>query len=172
MILKAFKEKSNQKYYKSLLNSRKAIFTSTKVKTIGVLLNLEEYDDFESFRTYFKELGLISPKSKVAAFIDDEKKITNLWDTYFIPKNFGWKGKVNSVDLQSFIDTEFDILISFYKTDTLELNLITAMSKAHFKVGLSETDQRLHDLIIDVTVKEFSTFKNELKKYLNVLNKI
>ena len=42
MILKAFKEKSNQKYINNLLNSRKAVFTTNKVKTIGVLLNLED----------------------------------------------------------------------------------------------------------------------------------
>ncbi|WP_353778543.1 hypothetical protein [Winogradskyella sp. 3972H.M.0a.05] len=172
MILKAFREKSNQKYINSLLNSRKAVFTNDKVKTIGVLLNLEEYDDFESFRLYFKELGLTSPKSKVAAFVNDEKKINNLWDTYFIPKNFGWKGKVNSIDLQTFLDTEFDVLISYFKSDILELNLITALSKAKFKVGLSGVDERLYDLIIDVEVRQQEVFKLELKKYLTVLNKL
>ncbi len=172
MILKGFKEKSNQKYINNLLNARKAVFNNKKIETIGVLLNLGEYDDFESFRTFFKELQLISPKSKVAAFVEDEKSITNLWDTYFIPKNFGWKGKINSVDLQSFIDADFDVLISFYKQNVLELNLITALSKAHFKVGLSGLDERLHDLIIDVNPKQFKVFKKELKKYLMVLNKL
>ena len=113
MILKAFKEKSNKKYINELLNSRKAVFTNDKVKTIGVLLNLDEYDDFEAFRAYFKSIGLTSPKSKVIAFVDDEKKISNHWDLYFTPKDFGWKGKINSIDLQTFIDTEFDLLISY-----------------------------------------------------------
>ncbi len=172
MILKGFKEKSNQKYINNLLNARKAVFNNKKIETIGVLLNLGEYDDFESFRIFFKEMQLISPKSKVVAFVEDEKSITNHWDTYFIPKNFGWKGKINSVDLQSFIDTDFDVLISFYKQDVLELNLITALSKAEFKVGLSGLDERLHDLIIDVNPKQFKVFKKELKKYLLVLNKL
>lgn len=172
MILKVFKEKSNQKFIKDLLNARRSVISDAKVQTVGVLLNLEEFDDFESFRAYFKELGLVSPKSKVVAFIEDEKKITNLWDTYFIPKNFGWKGKILSVDLQSFIDTEFDVLISYYKQDRLETNLITALSKAKFKVGLSGLDDRLYDLIIDVPIKNFRTFKFELKKYLTVLRKL
>ncbi|MDT0557534.1 hypothetical protein RM697_02665 [Ichthyenterobacterium sp. W332] len=172
MILKVFKEKSNQKFINSLLSARRAAFSNSKVQTIGVLLNIEEYDDFESFRVYFKSLGLVSPKCKVVAFIDDEKKISNLWDTYFISKNFGWKGKILSVDLQSFINYEFDVLISYYKKDQLETNLITAMSKAKFKVGLSGLDERLYDLIIDVPINNFKTFKFELKKYLTVLRKL
>lgn len=172
MIFKVFKEKSNQKFINKLLQARRVGVTNAKVQNIGVLLNLEEYDDFESFRIYFKELGLTSPKSKVTAFVEDEKQITNLWDTYFIPKNFGWKGKITSVDLQSFIDFEFDVLISYYKKDRLETNLITALSKAKFKVGLSGLDERLYDLIIDVPIKDFRTFKFELKKYLTVLRKL
>ena len=172
MILKAFREKSNKKYINELLNSRKAVFTNEKVKTIGVLLNLSEYDDFESFRTYFKSLELTSPKSKVIAFVVDEKKVENHWDLHFTPKDFGWKGKVNNIDLQTFIDMQFDVLISYYKSNIMELNLVTTLSKANFKVGISNTDKRMYDLIIDVAVNEFDVFKDELKKYLTVLNKI
>lgn len=172
MILKVFKEKSNQKFINNLLSARRAVISNAKVQTVGVLLNLEEYDDFESFKAYFKELGLISPISKVVAFVDDEKKIENHRNTYFISKNFGWKGKITSVDLQSFIDTEFDVLISYYKSNQLETNMITAMSKAKFKVGLSGLDERLYDLIIDVPINKFKVFKFELKKYLTVLRKL
>ena len=44
--------------------------------------------------------------------------------------------------------------------------------KANFKIGLSNTDQRLYDLIIDVKPDQFGVFKEELKKYLTVLNKL
>ena len=65
-----------------------------------------------------------------------------------------------------------DVLISFYKQESLELNLITALSKANFKVGLARNDERLYDLIMDLKPKEIETFKKEFKKYLNILNKI
>jgi hypothetical protein len=39
-------------------------------------------------------------------------------------------------------------------------------------VGISNEDERLHDLIIDVALKDQSTFKVELVKYLKTLNKI
>ena len=46
------------------------------------------------------------------------------------------------------------------------------MSKAKFKVGISNEDDRLHDLIIDLPLKNQSTFKVELIKYLKTLKKI
>ena len=133
MFLKAFKEKSNRKYINKLLDIPKAAVNNNKVKTIAVLLNANEYDDFESFRLYFKELNLTSPKHKVVAFVNDDKYESSQWETYFSPKDFGWKGKLNNIDLQSFVDEDYDVLISFYKQESLELNLITALSKANLR---------------------------------------
>jgi len=172
MILKAFKEKSNQKYINKLLVARKAAVDSRKISSVGVILNVNEFKDFEAFRAYLKTLGIKTNKTKIIAFVEDEKDQGYHWETYFNPKDFGWKGKINNVELQSFIDTEFDALISFYKEDTVELNSITAQSNANFKIGLSNTDQRLYDLIIDVKPSDFLLFKDELKKYLTVLNKL
>ena len=172
MILKAFKTKSNQKYVNSLLQARKAMVNSKKVRNIAVLLFADEFIDFDQFRAYFKELNLTSPKHRIIAFTLDDKFEGSQWETYFSPKDFGWKGKINNIDLQSFLDEDYDVLISYYKTNNVLLNLITATSKANLKVGLTRTDERLYDLIIDVSPEKFDTFKIEFKKYLNILNKL
>jgi hypothetical protein len=172
MILRAFKEKSIRKYVNKLLETPKAVVNNNKVKTVAVLLNAEEFDDFEAFRHYFKAMGLTSPKHKVIAFTQDDKYESSQWEIYFSPKDFGWKGTIKNNDLQAFIDEHYDVLISYYKNEDLLLNFITAASKANFKVGLCRNDERLYDLIIDVKPKEIKTFKDELKKYLNILNKL
>ncbi|MEH6536269.1 MAG: hypothetical protein V7719_07755 [Psychroserpens sp.] len=172
MILKAFKTKSNQKYINKLLNARRVEVRHTKMNTVGVILNRSEFSDFEAFRAYFKSLGMQQARTKIIAFVEDPKDSNELWDTYFNPKDFGWKGKIKNIDLQSFIDTKFDVLISFYRESHLELDMITASSKANFKVGLTDEDDRLYDLMIDVETKNFNVFKEELKKYLTVLNKL
>ncbi len=64
------------------------------------------------------------------------------------------------------------MLICYYKEQVLQLDLITAASKANLKVGISRTDERLYDLIIDVALRDINIFKQELKKYLNILNKL
>jgi len=172
MILKAFKTNSNQKYINKLLSTRQVAVSNKVMSSVGVILNMAEFSDFEAFRTFFKSLGLQPARIKIIAFVEDVKSANPLWDTYFNPKDFGWKGKINNIELQTFIDTDFDVLVSFYKEDCLELNLITAASKANFKVGLSAVDNRLYDLMVDVSTKELEVFKSELTKYLNVLNKI
>ena len=172
MILKAFKEKSIQKYVNKLLASRKAQVNSNKVKTVAVLLNTSEFHEFEVFKVYFKELGLNSPKHKIIAFTLDDKLEHNKWNTHYSPKDFGWKGKIKNIDLEAFINEPYDVLICYYKKEVLQLDLITAASNANLKVGISRNDERLYDLIIDVALKDINIFKEELKKYLNILNKL
>ncbi|NRD21147.1 hypothetical protein HNV08_13900 [Winogradskyella eckloniae] len=172
MILKAFKEKSNRKYVNKLLAERKSSVNNDKVKTVAVLLNASEFHEFEVFRVYFKELGLNSPKHKIVAFTMDDKLEHNQWNAHFSPKDFGWNGKIKNLDLQSFIDEPFDMLICFFKNPVLQLNQMTAVSNANFKVGISKEDERLYDLIIDVELKNINIFKQELKKYLNILKKL
>ncbi|EDP69886.1 hypothetical protein FBALC1_10152 [Flavobacteriales bacterium ALC-1] len=172
MILKAFKEKSIQKYVNTLLNARKAAISNAKVKTVAVLLNTSEFHEFEVFRVYFKELGLTSPKHKIIAFTLDDKLEHNKWNTHYSPKDFGWKGKIKNIDLDSFIKEPYDVLICYYKKEVLQLDLIAAASKANLKVGISKKDERLYDLIIDVALKDINIFKQELKKYLTILNKL
>lgn len=172
MFLKLFKEKSLQKYVNKLLASRKADVNNTKVKTIAVLLNASEFHEFEVFRIYFKELGLNSPKHNIVAFTLDDKLDHNKWNTHYSPKDFGWSGKTNNLELEAFLNEPYDLLICYFKTQVLHLDYMTAASKANLKVGISKHDERLYDLIIDVELKDINIFKNELKKYLNILNKL
>ncbi len=172
MILKAFKEKSNQKYVNKLLAARKATVNNKKVVSIGVILNVSEFNDYEAFRAYFKALGLTSPKHKIVAFSSDENAEHNQWDTMYTMKDFGWKGKINNVDLQTFLDTDYDALICYYKKDLLPLNQLALMSKSNFKIGISIDKEQFFDLIIDVKTSQFEIFKEELKKYLTILNKL
>lgn len=172
MILKAFKEKSNQKYLNKLLATNKSVVNNEKIKTVAVLLNASEFHEFEVFRGYFKELGLTSPKHKVVAFTLDDKLEHNQWNTHFNPKDFGWKGKIKNTDLEEFINEPYDLLICFFKNRVLELDLITAASKANLKVGISNEDERLYDLIINVDLKDINLFKQELKKYLHIFKKL
>ena len=90
----------------------------------------------------------------------------------FYPQNFGWKGKIEGLDLIDFINEPFDALISYYHGDELELNMATALSKANFKIGITNKDERLYDFIINIQPNQINVFKNELIKYLKVFNKI
>ena len=172
MILKGFKKKSNKKYLNKLLSKRHVNVTSSKIESLGVVLNIDEFDDFESFRKLVDFIKIRANRLKIIAFSENKKDDLNSWDDCFNPKDFGWNGIVNNIELQSFLNKDFDVLISYYQQDVLELKLITASSKSKFKVGILQADERLNDLIIKTDIKEFKVFKNEIFRYLTILNKI
>ncbi|MBT8273825.1 MAG: hypothetical protein KJO77_08465 [Bacteroidia bacterium] len=172
MFLKRFREKSNQKYIEKILNSEVRNVHKNKVESVGVILNNDEFKNLDQMRLMLKNVGIKDNKVKFISFIEDEKSKPNSWDAFFNPKDFGWKGKINNVELQEFINTEFDALISYFNHDIPELNFVTALSRANFKIGISNHDPRLYDLIIDIETKHLHVFQNEILKYLKVLNKI
>lgn len=172
MILKAFKRKSNEKYLNNVLSVRNVHINNTKIESLGIIINTDEVDGFEQFKDLAANLNVRANKVKVIAFSKEKKEIQNSWDSCFNHKDLGWKGTIKNVELKAFLNTEFDTLISYYFKDALELKLFTAMSRAHFKIGVLQTDARLNDLIIKTNLKEFNVFKKEIIKYLTILNKI
>ena len=137
-----------------------------------------EYDGFISTgfdkigEDFFKDLNLLPSDQKFLIFSKTDSTNYNKWDDVFESKDFGWKGKIKNNDLQNFINYKFDVLISFYTVNEIELNQVTAMSQANFKVGISNDDERLYDLIIDIMPSDFKNFKTEFKKYITILNKL
>ena len=170
MFLKLFKDKSNQKYINRILNSRISNVNKKRIESVGVLLNLEEFSDYDALKQFLKSINVLENKVKFIAFIEDEKDALNSWDSYYYAKDFGWRGKINNIELEEFINSKFDVLISYYKKDRYELNVVTALSKANFKVGLASHDERLNDFIVKIEPNQFKTFKSELLKYFSVLN--
>ena len=172
MFLQRFKKKTNQNHINKILNSRNISVNDNKIESVGVILNLDEFNEHEDLGQFLKSIGIRENKIKFITYITDKKLVPNTWDSYFDPKDFGWNGKIKSIELQDFINTKFDALISYCKADNLELNTVTALSKANFKIGISGNDQRLNDFIIDVKSNQINIFKQETLKYLKVLNKI
>lgn len=172
MILKGFKEKSIKKKLNALLDSPNVVVEDGFVKSIGVLFNADEVGDFEMFKTLSDYLNVRPNKLKIIAFTENKKENLFSWNVCFNPKDIGWHGKINNTELETFLNTDFDLLISFYTSDVLELKLLTALSKAKYKAGIFQNDKRLNDLIISTNIKQFSAFKSELKKYLKVFNKL
>lgn len=172
MILKGFREKSIKKYLNKLLQERQVTITDSKVTSLGVILNIDEFNDFEFFRKLADYINIRSDKLKIIAFSESKKDDLNSWDLCFNPKDFGWNGIIKNQEMQAFLDTKFDALISYYEKDVLEIKLMTAFSKAKFKIGILQTDERLNDLILKTNIKQHVVFKEEVLKYLTILNKI
>ncbi|OYX24034.1 MAG: hypothetical protein B7Z06_09400 [Flavobacteriales bacterium 32-35-8] len=172
MFLRAFKENSNKKYLNKLLSNRYVNVGDSKIESLGIIFNLGENEDFGLFKNLASKIKVNPNNFKVIGFSRDKKANLNTWDLCFNPDDFGWNGVIKHVELQSFLDKKFDVLISYYLSEDFELKLMTAKSKAQFKIGNLQTDFRLNDLIINTNLNEFDVFENEVFKYLTILNKI
>jgi len=172
MILKGFKEKSKKNYINSQLKNRIIKEFNTKVASIGVVFNTDEINEIPDFNGLAQALGIEKEKVEVIAFKYRVEEKESLFNPTFSSKQIGWRGVIKDQTLQQFLNKEFDILISYYKKDVTALKLITVASKAKLKVGVLETDERINDIIIKTQINNFSTFTSEIKKYLNILNKI
>ena len=172
MFLKGFKEKSNKRYLNKTLSNRQVYIDDSKVESLGVILNIDEVDDFELFSGLATYLHVRPNRLKVIAFSTTKNEKPNFWEVCFSTKDIGWHGTIKNVELQSFLNTSYDALISYYTSDELELKMLTGLSNAKFKIGILKTDERLNDLIIKTNLEEFEVFKREVFKYLTILNKI
>jgi hypothetical protein len=172
MFFKQFRTLSLQKNITLILKSRIKNFKSGKVNSVGVIFDYNSYFNYDFFLNLFKELGINNNRIRFIAMIDLEKNKPNSWDSFFSLDNFDWLGRSKSYEIEEFVEQPFDLLISYYKTNQLELNLVTARSKANFKIGITNEDVRLHDLTIDVDPVKTDVFKIELIKYLTQLNRL
>jgi len=172
MFFKRIKTISSEKFLTTVLGARTKNYSSEMIKTVGIIFNYDQFQDYDFFRTLFTDLGLKDNQLRFIAFYQNENHQPNSWDASYTTSDFDWLGHCKSSEVADFVEQPFDALISFYNPNRYELKIVTAMSKAKFKVGISNEDDRLHDLIIDVALKNQDTFKVELIKYLKTLKKI
>lgn len=172
MFLKLFRKRSNQKYINKILNFKRSKISEKKIRSVGIILSLEEFKDYDKIKKIFTDFGINENRIKFITYLSDKDFQLNHWDDYFSPEDFGWSGDITNIALNEFIDFKYDVLISYYRLDNTDLNLVTAKSKANFKIGISNFDQRLNDFIIDIGTEHVNVFRNELEKYLKGLNKI
>jgi len=172
MFFKRFKANSSQKFLTTVLNSRLKEFKPGKIGSVGIIFDYNNFQDYDFFKLMFTDLGISLNQIKFISMIDNLESPPNSWDAFFGKENFDWLGHCKNVEVSEFVNIPFDLLISYYKPNSYELNIVTAMSKANFKIGLSSKDKRLHDFIIEIDPENIDTFKIETIKYLKTFKKI
>jgi hypothetical protein len=170
--LLALKKKSILNYYKKNVASYTTITRlqeQNKIKTILVLVREERVNELRE-----NLLGQFEFTADEMVFL-----VWCAWDKKreyqkeeFTTKDIGFFGKIKNQNLQHQLAKEYDLLITYNAPNDIVMNLLTLVSKATFKAGLSSQDQRLNDLVIAVEENDPDAFKNELIKYLKILKKI
>ncbi|KQB37211.1 DUF6913 domain-containing protein [Flavobacterium aquidurense] len=149
----------------NLNNFKNEVFTSN-IQTIGLLIDESNFIHSKELVNEIVLQGIALQNIKIVAYRSKFKEK----ETYSLPafgkKHINWNGEITSVFLNEFIETEFDLLISYYDIETAILMMITNKSKAKFKVGFASVDKDLNRWMIDTAIENYKLFVHELFKYL------
>ncbi len=171
-MLKKVKHHSLKKHTEKKLKERDISQRNSPLKYLGFLVDEAFFDDFEMLYEFGVELGLQRKDVKVFTFVETRRKIPSLRQNQITNKEFSWRGEIDNQYAREFLDIPFDVLIGFYKDKQEFLGAMVAQSKAKFKIGFNGADERIYDLLLSVDVQKQELFKAEVKKYLQIFNKI
>ncbi len=168
-----FKYKSSLKFLKEELKKPFVEVKRTKgITSIACLVDLDKFDDADKFFDFVEEFAIRPNAVKIIGYKKYYDKNSPYSTPVFSDKDLGWKGSIENSYVLEFLSREYDLLVNYYTEENLMLQLMSIKTKARVRVGFKEVDPRFNDLIIDSPIKNFKTFKQELKKYLKVLNEI
>ena len=80
MFIKFFKNRSTKKFINKALENRSPSEDSGIIKTVGVILNIGEFKDYDKLRDIFKNYGINENKIKFIAFLSENDTKLNHWD--------------------------------------------------------------------------------------------
>jgi len=178
MFLKALKEKlkykSGLKYLRQELESSNTelIRGNKGIRSIGCIVDLDAFDDVNLLHDFIDDYSLRPNAVKIIGYKSFYDKNSPYSTPVFSDKDLGWNGKIENSYALEFISREYDMLINYYTEEKLMLQLMSVKTRARIKVGFGEIDKKYNDLILNTPIKDFLTFKKELKKYLHILNEI
>lgn len=171
-MFKSFKERKLKSKTNTNIANRNVSNRNRKINTIGFLLDASIKIKEESLVSFSKLLDLKEKDVQIFKFLENKKKIPSLQINEVTLKDFNWLGTLTNKNASQFLDKNFDLLIGIYPKENVYLNWMMSASKANFKVGFKDSKNDIFDLIIQVDVSQLDIFKTELKKYLQVLNKL
>ncbi|WP_427873180.1 DUF6913 domain-containing protein [Flavobacterium sp. MMS24-S5] len=166
MFLNYIKEFFVKKSLNNNLNKEKNEVFTKNIQSIGLLI---DESDFEYSEAVVKELtlhGIALENIKVLAYTGKFKEKETYSRPTFGKKHISWNGEITEGFLNDFVNSEFDLLLSYYNVENSILMLITSKSKAKFKVGFSAVDQRLNRWMINTELGSYKLFVSELFRYL------
>jgi hypothetical protein len=172
MFLNFIKDFGLKKIIKKTLSNYKAAASPDRVITIGILLDESYFAGKDALINELVNQGVSSKSITTLSFLEGVKKGQVVDCCYFTRKDISAGGTFEKQDVATFINTPFDLLISYYDVAKPPLVLATLKSNATFKVGFATVDNRLNSFMIASQAERYKEFTEELLKYLRILNKL
>jgi len=167
-IIKKVSLKKNVKKYLSKVTTP----SGDKITTVNLLVDGIHFNETLKLIEEFVKNGIKRENINVLVLVRDKTILDTDRITYFRPKDIALSGNVSKDKINSFIYEKSDLLVSYYKSNEINLDYISLKSTSDFKVGFWTNDKNPNHLTIDSSLSDYKLFTEELFKYLKALHKI
>ncbi len=168
-----FKHKSAVKFLKEeMAKPAEVVDRSSGITSVACIVDLDKFDKAEVFYEFQEEYKLRPNAVKIIGYKSYYDKNSPYATPVFSDKDLGWNGNIENSYALEFLSREYDLLVNYFDEENLLIQLMSIKTKARVRVGFKNVDQSFNDIILNLPLKDFKTFKMELKKYLGVLNEI
>lgn len=169
MFLSGLKEKSIARKIRKDVGKRSFMLSRKRISTIAILQIADSPFDDKQLKVLADQLGVSDANITRLTYHSKITKAQKADAQLVTDKQLGWNGVLKAKHLKEFTQKKFDLFVSFQDSDLLCLQAIVAASKAQMKVGISEGEFGIYDLVIHTKTGEEGVFIKELNRYLKIL---
>ena len=172
MIKKFLKNISNEYLNRNIkrsianLNNNRKDFKLPILK-VGCIIDTNLDVDYFQILELMEKIGLKQKDVKIISYSDTA--FNDPFSKMRISKDsINFYGKIVSADANEFISYDYDLLINYFGDNDI-LTLISSKTNSNFRVGYSDSNNNINDIIFSNFFNNFEKFSNELIKYLKFL---
>jgi hypothetical protein len=176
-MINHIKKRLLNRYIENNEHSRqKKIVSLEKARTIGIICQITDENSYKEIYALFSKLQSQTRSVWLMGYVDEKYVpyfcLQQLAADYFSKKNLNWYGKPDFIQLNDFINKDFDMLLDFSRNDLPPLRYILATTKAKLLMGANKYTQDLYDIYIKDDDDQKMEHLKLLKTYHNYLLKL
>ena len=134
---------------------------------VGCIIDTNLDVDYFQILELIEKIGLKQKDVKIISYSDTA--FNDPFSKMRISKDsINFYGKIVSADANEFISYNYDMLINYFGDNEI-LTLISSKTNSNFRVGYSESNKNINDIMFSNFFNNFEKFSNELIKYLKFL---
>lgn len=140
-----------------------------QINTVGIVTDKAHVSEVTSLIDTLKEKGV--DQKAISVVVYDPKTQKDLTFQSYSMRDFDMNGNCSNTALTEFVQKTFDVLISFYESESPALLWVTAQSKSMIKVGVTSTYLTMNHFSIDMAPLTGKQYVQYLYEYFTIFKK-
>jgi hypothetical protein len=167
-------------FYRSFINAKMASGAIVRqpsnferARMIGILVEATSETNRAAAMNYAEALRKGGKTVDIRGFVSSADPVDNYPFKTWNKKNLTWAGYLTEEAAGQFWNTQYDILINLYTEPCAALEGVSALSRAHFRVGaFHEGKTDYYDLMIDIgSSTDLKSLIGQVDFYMKQVNK-